>query len=137
MKKNLPLASPHYLQEEEVRLRNLIAQEEEAVRGKTLGMAFVTFEKINDARAVRTDHQNFFKSRAMQSTLAMTPHKWRAWFAPPPGDIIWENLSNRRWQFTKKILANILIFLIAFFLTTPQFIVTQLEPILNSLKNLV
>ena len=66
----------------------------------------------------------------------MNPHQWRVWFAPPPGDIIWENLSNRRWQFTKKVVANIFIFLIAFFLTTPQYLVHQLQPIVNSLKNL-
>ena len=125
-----------YLQEEELRLRKKIAEEEEAVRGSTLGMAFVTFHNINHARAVRADHDNPFKCRAKHSTLAMNPGKWRVWFAPPPGDIIWENLSNRRWQFTKKVLANIFIFLIAFFLTTPQYIVHQLQPIVNSLKNL-
>jgi len=36
----------------------------------------------------------------------------------------------------KKIIANVFIFLVAFFLTTPQFVVHQLDPILNALKNL-
>ena len=125
-----------YLQEEEVDLRKMIAEEEVAVRQTTLGMAFVTFENINHARAVKADHSHYFKSQAKSSTLAMNPHKWRVWFAPAPGDFIWENLSNRRWQFTKKILANVLIFLIALFLTTPQYIVHQLDSILNTLKNL-
>ena len=124
-----------YLQGEEVDLSKRIAEEESAVRQTTLGMAFVTFENINHARAVRADHNHFFKSQAKTSTLAMNPQKWRVWFAPAPGDFIWENLSNRRWQLAKKILANLLIFLIALFLTTPQFIVHQVEPILAALRN--
>ena len=45
-------------------------------------------------------------------------------------------MSNRHWTLVKKFLANIFIFIVAFFLTTPQFIVHQLEPILNALKNI-
>jgi hypothetical protein len=36
----------------------------------------------------------------------------------------------------KKIVANLFVFLIAFFLTTPQLIVHHLDPILNILQNL-
>ena len=36
----------------------------------------------------------------------------------------------------KKIVANLFIFIVAFFLTTPQLIVHQLDPILNALKNI-
>ena len=66
----------------------------------------------------------------------MNSHKWSVWYAPPPNDIIWENLSNRNWTLTKTIIANIFIFIVAFFLTTPQFVVHQLDPTLNALKNL-
>ena len=55
-------------------------------------------------------------------TLAMEP-RWRVWFALPPGNIIWENMSNMHWTLVKKILVNLFIFLAAFFLSTPQFIV--------------
>ena len=58
-------------------------------------------------------------------------------YAPPPNDIIWENLSDKRqWVNLKKLVANLFIFLVAFFLTTPQLIVHQLDPILNALKNI-
>jgi len=103
------------------------------------GMAFVTFSNINHARQFLRDHKNSilnFKQRCKESTLAMRPDKWSVWYAPPPGDIIWENMSNKHWNLVKKILANIFIFFVAFFLSTPQFIVNQLEPILNALKNL-
>ena len=114
-------------------------QEEELASQQTLAMAFVTFMNINHARLFLRDHKSSvlnWKRRCQQSSLAMEPRRWRVWFAPPPGDIIWENMSNRHWTLVKKILANLFIFLVAFFLSTPQFIVNQLEPILNALKNL-
>ena len=54
------------------------------------------------------------------------------WPTPSPSG----RMSNMHWTLVKKILANLFIFLVAFFLSTPQFIVNQLEPILNALKNL-
>ena len=110
-------------------------------RNSKLGMAFVTFEDINHARTVMEDHdRNFIErclalnKRAGESKLAMKPHSWKVWFATQPDDIIWENLSNRHWQALKKFTANLLIFIIAFFLTTPQYLVKQLEPFLENLK---
>eukprot|EP00092_Neocalanus_flemingeri_P009447 GFUD01010165.1.p1 GENE.GFUD01010165.1~~GFUD01010165.1.p1 ORF type:complete len:846 (+),score=190.82 GFUD01010165.1:77-2614(+) len=129
-----------YFTEEEVKLRELIEKEGIEARKVPLGMAFVTFENINHARHVLRDHKNSilnFKKTAPESKLDMNPHKWRVWYAPLPNDIIWENLSNKRnWTLVKKIIANLFIFLVAFFLTTPQFVVHQLDPILNALKNL-
>ena len=61
-------------------------------------MAFVTFININHARLFLRDHKSSvlnWKRRCQQSSLAMEPRRWRVWFAPPPGDIIWENMSNR------------------------------------------
>ena len=126
-----------YFEKEKVRLQGKIAEERIKCKEETLGMAFVTFENINDARKVLRDHKKSilnFKAKYETSSLAMEPGKWRVWFAPPPGDIIWENLSNRRWTIMKKIIANIFIFMLAFFLTTPQYFVHQLEPFLWYLK---
>ena len=128
----------HFCQEE-VRLRAKITEEETEARKVTLGMAFVTFQSINNARLVLRDHKNsmlHFKQTARESKFAMNPQGWKVWYAPPPSDIIWENLSNKRWTLIKKIFANVFIFIVAFFLTTPQFIVHQLDPILNALKNI-
>jgi hypothetical protein len=42
----------------------------------------------------------------------------------------------RHWVKFRKLVANLFIFLVAFFLTTPQLIVHQLDPIMNALKNI-
>ena len=128
-----------YFMGEKTRLEAKILEEKEIVKHNNLGMAFVTFENINHARHFLRDHKNsilHFKERCKHSNVPMNPKKWSVWYAPPPGDVIWENMSNRHWTLVKKILANIFIFFVAFFLSTPQFIVSQLEPILNALKNL-
>ena len=116
----------------------------------------MTFQNINHARTVLRDHKNsilnfkwdFFSLTKLKfnfiprfkpphSTIAIRPDKWRVWYAPPPNDIIWENLSDKRqWVNLKKLVANLFIFIVAFFLTTPQLIVHQLDPILNALKNI-
>ena len=128
-----------FFREEQLRLERLIEKEKVEARKENLGMAFITFENINHARHILRDHKNSilnFKRRCKESKYAMRPHKWRVWYAPAPCDIIWENMSNRRWTTVKKIIANVFIFIIAFFLSTPQIVVNQLEPILNALKNL-
>ncbi|XP_023327129.1 CSC1-like protein 2 [Eurytemora carolleeae] len=105
-----------------------------------LGMAFVSFSSINHARQVHRDHKYSilnFKHCPPSSSINLRPKGWKVWYAPQPSDIIWENLSDRRkLLLMKKILANIFIFLICFFLTTPQIIVHQLDPIINILQNL-
>jgi len=134
------VACMEYFIEEETKLKDLIEKEEKRAKERPLQMAFITFENINHARQVLRDHKNsilYLKYRPPGSKLAMNSHKWRVWYAPAPNDIIWENLScKRNWTLIKKIIANLFIFIVAFFLTTPQFIVNQLDPILNALKNL-
>merc|ERR1719317_390697 len=129
-----------YFAEEEIKLREMIAKERLEVQKVPLGMAFITFENINHAREVLRDHKRSilnWKQRAPESKLAMNPQDWTVWFAPLPNDIIWENLSHKRnLTLLKKIIANLFIFIVAFFLTTPQFVVHQLDPIINALKNL-
>ena len=129
----------HFTQEE-VTLRQRLEEEKEKATQFPLGMAFITFQNINHARQVLSDHQTSIlslKRKAPESKLAMEPHKWRVWYAPLPNDIIWENLSNKRnWTAIKKLIANLFIFLVAFFLTTPQLVVNQLDPIMKPLKNL-
>jgi len=129
-----------YFTEQEVILREKVKVQSEQALKSPLGMAFVTFNNINHARTVLRDHKNSilnFKFKPPQSKVAIRPDKWRVWYAPPPNDIIWENLSDKRqWVNLKKLVANLFIFLVAFFLTTPQLIVHQLDPILNALKNI-
>ena len=112
-------------------------------RKSKLGMAFVTFENINHARIVKGFHSRNLLERCLrlkhsprESKLNMKAHKWNVWFAPRPEDIIWENLSNRNWQNSKRFIANVFIFLVAIFLTTPHYLVKQMEPFLENLKNM-
>lgn len=129
-----------YYQEQEQLLQEKIRLQKEIALKTKLGMAFVTFESINQARRVLRDHKFSllaFRHSPPVSSVDIKPSKWKVWYAPEPADIIWENLSDRReWLLIKKILANLFVFLIAFFLTTPQLIVHHLDPILNILQNL-
>ena len=87
---------------------------------------------------VLRDHKRswlIWKNTAPKSKINMESNKWDVWFAPPPNDINWHNLSNKRLTLVKKTLANLFIFVVAFFLTTPQFVVHLLEPIFTALKN--
>ena len=98
-----------YFMGEKTRLEAKILEEKEIVKHNNLGMAFVTFENINHARHFLRDHKNsilHFKERCKHSNVPMNPKKWSVWYAPPPGDVIWENMSNRHWTLVKKILAN-------------------------------
>jgi len=128
-----------FFTEEEERLRKKVHDRSQRAIQSNLGIAFITFKNINHGRQVLRDHKNsilHFKHSPPESSLPMRSHKWRVWYAPPPNDIIWENLTDKaQWRTVKKFIANIFIFVVAFFLTTPQFIVHQLDPILNALKN--
>ena len=96
------------------------------------------FRNINHAKRVVRDHKRswlVWKRSTPESTLKMESNNWKVWFAPPPNDIIWQNLSNKRWTMVKQIIANLFIFVVAFFLTTPQFLVHLLDPIMIALKN--
>jgi len=128
-----------YYTEEKERLDAEVEKQSEISINSPLGLAFVTFASINDAREVYEDHTtSIFSWRHTPPTSSMSvtlqPERWRMWFAPPPRDIYWENLSDqRRWLITKSVLINILLFIVAFFLTTPELLVTQLEGIMFSL----
>merc|ERR1719154_862742 len=104
-------------------------------------MAFVTFPSLNSSKAVYDDlNKSSFlcSTKPMQSSLSPTlrPDHWRVQFAPPPRDIYWENLSDKkRWLILRTIISNTCLFLVALFLTTPEYIVSQLEPILILLLN--
>ena len=63
---------------------------------------------------------------------SLRPENWRISFAPVARDIHWKNLQDHRgWLTTKKVFADILMLSIALFFTTPEVIVTQLQPLLN------
>jgi len=119
---------------EEQRLIQDVERHSELALSKPLGMAFVTFPSLDTSMTVYEDHSTAFWSSAtppISSLTSLRPDKWKVYFAPPPSDIYWENLAEDRWWIWVKIFASDLcLFLVAFFLTTPCYIVSQLEPIM-------
>jgi len=128
-----------YYEKEEKRLREKIEVARTLSLNSKLGLAFVTFNSINHARRVHRDHKYSllnFKHSPPTSALNLRPKKWKVWYAPLPPDIIWENLSDKRnLLLFKKIIANIFIFVICFFLTTPQIVIHQINNIGIFIKN--
>lgn len=57
-------------------------------------------------------------------------------FAPPPEDIYWENLTADTYRlfWVKALLINLVVFVVLFFFTSPTYIISQIELIMN-LKN--
>jgi len=128
-----------YYTVKEDQLRAEVQKETELAQHKPLGMAFVTFSSINHSKKVRDAHRGaawwhfWCKRNPPMSPLSpsLRPELWRVSYAPLPHDIYWENLSDQRnWLTAKKIIAGLLLFIVALFLTTPEYIVTQLDAIL-------
>ncbi len=47
-------------------------------------------------------------------------------FAPTPDDLYWEHLTlDSRWLLFKSILVNTALFFVIFFLTTPEYLISQ------------
>eukprot|EP00092_Neocalanus_flemingeri_P025310 GFUD01027442.1.p1 GENE.GFUD01027442.1~~GFUD01027442.1.p1 ORF type:complete len:880 (+),score=162.84 GFUD01027442.1:356-2995(+) len=124
---------------EEQRLTREVQRQRELSVNTPLGMAFVTFTSLNCSKSVYDDHSRsafWCSTKPPMSSLSPTlrPDHWRVQFAPPPRDIYWENLSDkRRWLVTRTVFSNICLFVVTLFLTTPEFIVSQLEPLILAL----
>ncbi len=69
----------------------------------------------------------------VQSALPSYVYDRTVRFAPPPDDIYWENLTadNYRLFLIKAVFINLVLFLVLFFFTSPAYIISQLELILN------
>ena len=62
----------------------------------------------------------------------LEPWHWSVRMAPPPEDIYWENLNeSHRFFFLKTFFINFIVFIFLFFFTSPAYIISQLELILN------
>jgi len=129
-----------YYKEQEKVFKAGVDQEKAQLQANPIGIAFVTFSNLADAKRINRDHRKWISclsSNPANSSLdgVLFPSKWDVRFAPPPEDIYWENLNRKKSFRTLKVwMVNILLFLILFFFTSPAYIMSVLEtiPIFNA-----
>ena len=62
----------------------------------------------------------------------MEPGRWSVRYSPHPDDIYWENLSESLHLFViKAFFINLFVFVMLFFFTSPAYIISQIQLILN------
>ena len=125
-----------FYKKEEMDYAAEVEREKARVKTKSIGIAFVTFKRLEDAKVMLKDHQA--RCRCLSSPPASTlsnllePWNWSVRVAPPPEDIYWENLNDStRLFFLKTFFINFFVFIFLFFFTSPAYILSQLELILN------
>jgi len=122
-------------EEEQIALKEV--EEKRSIVTKSIGIAFVTFKKLESAQKVVRDHNwnccRLF-SQPPRSSLSnlLKPRKWSVRYAPPPEDIYWENITNSHTLYVLKAVAvNIFVFLMLFFFTSPPIILSQMDVFLH------
>jgi len=134
------VAALEFYREQEQSLKQKVEQEKVHLQSKAIGVAFVTFASLADAKKVNKDHQKFISclnSNPPSSSLdnLLKQSSWDVRFAPPPEDIYWENLNRKRhFRVIKVWIINIILFIVLFFFTSPAYIISLLEtiPFLNA-----
>ena len=124
----------------ETQLKQSVEFEKVRLQSKPIGVVFITFASLPEAKQVNRDHQKLTRllnSSPPSSSLdnLLKPGTWDVRFAPPPEDIIWENLSRtRHFRLIKVWFSNIFLFIVLFFFTSPAYIISLLEtlPFLNA-----
>lgn len=97
-----------------------------------LPIAFVSFKSVNMAKDVYDVFKRMWYQCSKPTPPVATvsakikPENWRVTFASTPDDIYWDNLSvSKRFLISKYIIINVTLFLVAFFLTTPEYLASQ------------
>uniref|UniRef100_A0A8B9SVJ1 Transmembrane protein 63A n=1 Tax=Anas platyrhynchos TaxID=8839 RepID=A0A8B9SVJ1_ANAPL len=112
------------------------SKEEQAVKNKPLGMAFVTFQEksmatyvLKDFNACKCDGFNC-KGEPQPSPYSKELYisNWKVKYAPYPENICWNNLSVHgfKWWF-RWFCINFFLFIVLFFLTTPSIIISTMD----------
>ena len=122
-----------YYQERVDELTQQFLEERDKSMKHPVGIVFITFKSLNGAKEVydsfkRSVLQCNFQPPASSLSSVLRPQNWIVSFAPMPEDIYWENLNvARKFLKLKYVAINILLFFVAFFLTTPEYIVSQTD----------
>ena len=116
--------------------KEFLAEKETSLQ-HPVGMVFITFQTINNAKEVfdsfrRSVLQCNYMPPVSRLSKDLKTQQWQVSFASTPDDIYWENLNvSRRFLTLKYLLINIGLFFIAFFLTTPEYLVSQTDWLVN------
>lgn len=82
-----------YYTEEENRLANEVENEKLKALQRPTGVAFVTFDSIENAKRVLQDHRAkcdcFYSPPTSSASVDLKPHNWIIRVAPVPDDIYW------------------------------------------------
>lgn len=61
--------------------------------------------------------------------------EWNIGLAPPPSDIIWENVKyTRKWRMFRMILFTLILFFVCLIIITPNKIKSELDPLINEIS---
>lgn len=129
---------------------------------RNVGMAFISFRHAEAARfAISHDFGDpacpMFRSRNVNADPVSpecavcgrdtTEHDcgctkwnrhWRIREAPPPNDIVWENIHISSWiRWFRRVSANILIFLISLLLTSSALVADALNPFAQHVEHVI
>merc|ERR1719312_1336866 len=124
-----------FYEEETAKYSQEFEKEKEKALKSPLGIAFVTFRTLAMSKEVYDAFKkSFFQfyPQPPESSLSsiLKPERWRVQFATEPTDIYWENLSVSGYTLkVKYVLVNVVVFVTALFLTTPEVLLTQLNTI--------
>ncbi|KAL7646711.1 UNVERIFIED_CONTAM: hypothetical protein RMT77_001964 [Armadillidium vulgare] len=128
-----------YYTQEEANLTSEVEDEKVKALQHPTGIAFVTFDCIENAQLVLHDHRRRcgcgHNPPSSLVSKELKPHNWIIHTAPSPDDIYWSNLSvtTKLW-YVKAIFINFLLFIFLFFLTTPPVVINSLDLLMLSDK---
>ena len=129
------VSAMEFYRDQEKFFRTSVEIEKTQLQNSAIGIAFVTFSNLTDAKRINRDHAKIvscLSSSPAGSSLdaVIKPAKWDVRFAPPPEDIYWENLNKRQHFRSLKVwLVNTILFLVLFFFSSPAYIMSVLEAV--------
>ena len=82
-------------------IKQSLDNEKTHLQANAIGIAFVTFSNLTDAKTINKEHQKLLscvQSSPASSSLDshLRPGSWDVRFAPSPDDIYWEHLNTRK-----------------------------------------
>ncbi|XP_037001144.2 calcium permeable stress-gated cation channel 1 [Artibeus jamaicensis] len=120
-----------YYSELEEQLTDEFNAEFNRVRLKRLDLIFVTFQDSRMTKHILEDYKYIqcgVYPQQSSVTTVIRSYRWRVTLAPHPKDIVWKNLSIRRFHWWARFITiNTFLFFLFFFLTTPAIIINTFD----------